>query len=448
MTGKRRATKPPRRHAATPVSDSVAPVLSSSPPNGAVGTALLSPPQPTRPSTRREDRARRKQAARRRRNLALVGVGAVALVAVLGIAAYTLFGGGGSGPTTPAGTRSQQTLTMVVASSGAPAAAGALMATGGSSTSSPIVLIPSRLLVDGPTPDPIPFASTTQLPSTDAPGFALAQTLDVLVDGTWRLSPTGLAKLVDAVGGVNVTVDSDLIVKNSKGQQVVAIPAGTTKLNGAQAATYATVIPADSTQAARLVHFNDVWTGLLDKLPTNSTDVAKLLGQLGGTSVSTQSTTWLAGFLASLAAANQQGNSLSQTLPVSSLDVGGGSATFTVDSQGWQQISSTAFAESQPPGGTDRPRVLVQNGVGSPGLVESAAHQLTAGGFEFINGGNANSFGHAKTVIVVPDSGAPSMQLGQSVASALGLSTSAVQVAGDGQTVADVIVVLGADYKP
>ena len=52
----------------------------------------------------------------------------------------------------------------------------------------------------------------------DAPGTSLADTLDVIVDGTWQLSSGGLARLVDQVGGVTVDVDVDVLATNRKGR--------------------------------------------------------------------------------------------------------------------------------------------------------------------------------------------------------------------------------------
>jgi hypothetical protein len=92
--------------------------------------------------------------------------------------------------------------------------------------------------------------------------------------------------------------------------------------------------------------------------------------------------------------------------------------------------------------------VLVQNGVGSPGLNAQAREDLVGAGFTYVNGGNAAQFGTAATEVVVPDATAESLQWGADIAQALGVPASAVAVADSGQSVADVIVVLGADFKP
>jgi hypothetical protein len=93
-------------------------------------------------------------------------------------------------------------------------------------------------------------------------------------------------------------------------------------------------------------------------------------------------------------------------------------------------------------------RVLVENGVGTPGLVEKARTKLVDAGFRFVNGGNASPFSSDPTEILVPDGTDESIGRGNRVAQALGLPTSAVVPADRGQTVADVIVILGKDFAP
>jgi hypothetical protein len=66
----------------------------------------------------------------------------------------------------------------------------------------------------------------------------------------------------------------------------------------------------------------------------------------------------------------------------------------------------------------------------------------------YINGGNAELFDLPQTIVIVEDGSAESLTLGAEVAAALGVPITSVQVAEDGQNVADVVVILGADYEP
>jgi len=93
-------------------------------------------------------------------------------------------------------------------------------------------------------------------------------------------------------------------------------------------------------------------------------------------------------------------------------------------------------------------RVLVENGVGTPGLVEKARTKLVASGFRFINGGNASPFNADPSGVLVPDGTDKSLERGKKVAAALGLPASSVRPEDRGQSVADVIVILGSDFAP
>jgi hypothetical protein len=90
----------------------------------------------------------------------------------------------------------------------------------------------------------------------------------------------------------------------------------------------------------------------------------------------------------------------------------------------------------------------VENGVGTPDLIVPARSKLVALGLRFINGGNAANLSNEPSVVLVEDGTEQSTKRGERVAKALGLPESAIAVNPRGQTVADVIVILGADFKP
>jgi hypothetical protein len=80
--------------------------------------------------------------------------------------------------------------------------------------------------------------------------------------------------------------------------------------------------------------------------------------------------------------------------------------------------------------------------------VEKARTKLVAAGFQFINGGNASPFNADPSSIQVPDGTEKSLARGRQVAAALGLPADSVVPTDRGQTVADVIVLLGSDFTP
>jgi hypothetical protein len=88
-------------------------------------------------------------------------------------------------------------------------------------------------------------------------------------------------------------------------------------------------------------------------------------------------------------------------------------------------------------------RVILYNGAGVPGVAGEAAQQLIRGGFRVVDTKNADNFKYAATKIVVQRG---DVKQGEEIARVLGVGT--VEQQPSDQNVADVIVVIGKDYKP
>ncbi|MDQ1602174.1 MAG: hypothetical protein QOE01_19, partial [Actinomycetota bacterium] len=134
-------------------------------------------------------------------------------------------------------------------------------------------------------------------------------------------------------------------------------------------------------------------------------------------------------------------------LPVKELDTGGAVESYSIDS-----AQAPALLRSTFPGALLHDasgsvvRVLVENGVGTPDLVEKARTRLVKSGFQFVNGGNASSFGVKTSVVLIKSGTDTSQRQGDEVATSLGLPANSVEISTRGQTVADVIVILGRDF--
>jgi hypothetical protein len=89
------------------------------------------------------------------------------------------------------------------------------------------------------------------------------------------------------------------------------------------------------------------------------------------------------------------------------------------------------------------PRVIVYNGVGTPGEAGVAAQQLIKAGLRVVDSGNADNFDHKETLILVYHGTSADAQ---AVRTALGVGRIVVQSAP--QNLTDVIVIIGADYRP
>jgi hypothetical protein len=92
---------------------------------------------------------------------------------------------------------------------------------------------------------------------------------------------------------------------------------------------------------------------------------------------------------------------------------------------------------------TTTPRVIVYNGVGTPGLAGLASQQLIRAGLRVVDSGNADNFKYKTTVIYLYHG---TQTDAQAVRAALGVGEIIVQSAP--QDLADMIVIVGADYRP
>lgn len=387
--------------------------------------------------------------ADRRRLLFVV----LALVVVVAVVAWLLAGGSNkSGKTVPvaaASGRTQTTLLLELKGSLGSAVDSALLAHDSANHEGAAVLVPSNVQTQVPGFGSMPFGQALSLGNPSAPTGALSDLMGVTVDGSWTLTQTALAALVDKIGGVTVAVDKD-VTTTANGTTTIVVPAGTQKLNGANAALFASFQATGDTDQAELTRFDAVLKQVLAGLPKTQADLTAVLAGLGTGSTTSFAPARLATFLLGLAADNAASAMTDQQLPVTPLSTGSGQDAYTLDTARTATLVSTELASSVPASRkATGNRVYVQNQVGTPGLGETARSRLVAAGFVYVQGQNTADMPNATAPSVVVILGPTSAQIaqGDAVARSLGLPISDVRVANDGFTVADVLVKLGADYK-
>jgi anionic cell wall polymer biosynthesis LytR-Cps2A-Psr (LCP) family protein len=389
--------------------------------------------------------------ARTRRRLLVAGVVLLALLLIGGVTAVVLSGGGKDVPVvTVPKVAHQSTLLVQVAGPDGTAVDNALVGVTAASGDGAALLIPSGLLVDDASSGNLPFGETLTLPAKTASVDALTDLLGVRVSSSWVLTRAGLAALVEAVGGVQVTVDVDVISKNSKGDEAVVVRAGSQRLHGSQAAAYATYLADGEPEAVRLARFNDVFDEVLRSLPATQAAIASTLSGLSTGSTSALTPTQLAGLLAVLRGAAVKEQLHYDVLPVNDIDTGDAVDTYGLNSAKANTMLASMFASSLlKDGAGDVVRVLVENGIGTPDLVTAARAKLVKDGFQFITGGNAADLSATDpSVVLIADGSDKNQARGARVAKSLGLPSSSIQINPRGQTVADIIVILGADFRP
>jgi anionic cell wall polymer biosynthesis LytR-Cps2A-Psr (LCP) family protein len=403
---------------------------------------------------RAQEEASRAQSHRTHFRLAVLGIAVVVGIALLALAWNWWSGRPGDPQPTPSASATgtaitQPTLLLQVTAEEDIAVANSLLSVGGPLGRANMIGVPQNTLMDVATGGTLPFGQIARLPDPDGSADALSDAIGVNVDGTLKMDTAALSGLVDAVGGITADVDVDVLETAPDGTQTILVPAGPGQvLQGPAAAAFATYLGEGETEEARIARFTQVFRLAVGSLPADITQVETILAQLGASAESTVPFDQLAAFFVRLQADIAADDVVYRNLPVKPIDAGG-PAAYRVDNDAAAEMVSELLPEAvRTPGPNSKVRVLVQNGVGSPGLNAAARQLLVDASFTYVNGGNAPQFGQAATVIIVPDTTSESIAWGQQIAAALEVPESAVQVAIDGQSVADVIVVLGGDFVP
>jgi hypothetical protein len=397
------------------------------------------------PSVARSQRGARRRSKRRR--TAVVATAVVAAIATLTAAVVVLVthgvAGSDKGADTASAAASQQVVALALAANGQLTGL-SLLASGPGGAQQ--VLVPSRLLLDVPGAGRLPVSGSLA-PGASAPGAAVADALDIRVAGTWVLSTPALATLVDSVGGVTVDVDVDVPKGPGEGAAILVAAGENVKLNGSQAAAYAQLLVGDEPEAVRLARQERVVTALLAAMPQDAAQRRAFLVGLPDAPKADvlQAVLSVIGGLREAAAAD---NLPSTVLPVRDIDAGGDVTAYGLDDAAAAKVVKARLAGAAipvPAGG--RLTVLVQNGNGTPGLGDAARSKLVAAGLKYMGGGNVEGFGVKQSVVLIPDGSSQNRSNGLTVARALGLPDSALRITDSSPSVADLVVILGADFE-
>lgn len=393
--------------------------------------------------TRGARRAAREERRRRRRLLVVVAL----VVGVLVTLAVTAYFAQRDEPL-PTGTaeqsRTQRTLLLQLRGDTGLAVGSALLAADPGDRSGAGLLVPVPVLAAAPGSRSLPYAEVLSTFGPEPARKALADLLGVTVDGSWVLDLPTATRLVDALGGVSVGVDVPVV----SGTTVLLQP-GEQNVSGSLALALATYLAPGELEQARLARLQELLDGLLTALPADVAQVSGLLDALGsgsvleGTDVPGVATT-----LVGLADADSGDALQYDSVPVVAVDTGAGVPSLRLDVESARAVVERLLAPSVPDAQRQEGnRVLVFNGVGTPMLGNAVRDALARDGLVYLPGGNAVSFGVATTEVQVPEATAEAVALGRRVAAALGVPETAVRTA-QPTSVADVVVVVGADFVP
>ena len=259
-------------------------------------------------------RAGARRARRRQRRRLVAAVLAVAVVATLLVTAF--FVQRDTPPPAPAVVdrgRTQATLLLQLRAATGEATASVLLAHDPAVRAGAGLLVPSQVLAG-----PVPFGSVLRSGTGAASRSALQDLVGVTVDAGWVLDGAAAALLVDAVGGVEVTVDVAVPVPGGP-----ALAPGPQTLPGPAAVAFATALVEGEAEPVRLARLRQLVEGVLARLPGEAEQVGGVLAGLGtGSVIEGTMLDGLAALLAGLTADGVQ----AEVLPVLPAAPGAGTA--------------------------------------------------------------------------------------------------------------------------
>jgi anionic cell wall polymer biosynthesis LytR-Cps2A-Psr (LCP) family protein len=263
---------------------------------------------------------------------------------------------------------------------------------------------------------------------------AIGSLLGAKITGTWRLDTPYLENLVELVGSIDLTTDTE-VPAAKKGAGPVVKKGENQTLNGRMAVAYATYLGPGEAEAKQLQRFGQVMQGVLRKFPDDpksATVTVETLAQILDPSLRESD---LGASLAKLAEHAKGGDYKTAVLPVQQ------DGTLTEQAANSVVKDVLGGSVSAPEKGA-AVRVGVKNATGSTSATETARISLVNGGYAVIDGGKAETASSSKVTYGDEAQKAKAVE----VAKTLGLPASAV---GKGKAVtnADVSVVLGQDYK-
>jgi anionic cell wall polymer biosynthesis LytR-Cps2A-Psr (LCP) family protein len=395
---------------------------------------------PVVPGGRRRRRAQQARSSRRWWLVAVLAVVVLAAVAAVATASLTA-GRRRTAPAVTAGGRTQRTVLVGFGPSGQPAVDSAVLAVDPATRTGSVLLIPGVTIANAPGYGSVTVGAAFPLGPAEA-AATVSDLLGVTLDTTWALDDTGLARLVDGLGRIVVTVDTE--VPGVGGAP--ALGPGQQQLDGTQAVQYASYLGPSEPEASRAVRLQRVLDAILARLPAPAS-LSRLIAGLGSGSRLTSSPTVLASDLEALAASSFQLHQ--QLVPLTQIDTGGARVSLEVDQTRLRQVVASTLAESVPRNlATPVGRVLVEDNTDHPAAVLRVREQLDAAGLDYLGSQLYPPLRTVRQTLVLIFSDAPSaVAVGRRVVAALGLPASALERSGQTTSDADVVVLLGANYR-
>jgi anionic cell wall polymer biosynthesis LytR-Cps2A-Psr (LCP) family protein len=404
-----------------------------------------------------ESRTERREEARRRARSRVIALVVVLALAFVGGIGYLWQAGklpalpgseSGAGTTQESGPQNRDVIVVHLHNTRGGGTSTALLVDNTTTKHGTTILLPNTLALTGDDGTSTTLGKSVADDGSTGTRESVDTLLGTRIEGTWRLDTPYLDTLVELVGNIDITTDTDVPdpapkkgAKDAKGssggkgtpQPLVKKGEGQT-LSGPMAVAYATYRAPGEPETAQLSRFGQVMQGVLRKLssdPQSATVTVQTLAQILDPSLGDKD---LGAFLAKLADHAKGGDYRTTLLPVQQDGTLSEEATDRVVKD---MLGGTVKGQDQ----GAAVRVGVKNATGAKPATEAARVALVNGGYTFVDG--ASAIPQASSQVTYADEA--NKQEASEVAKTLGLPTGAVQK-GKVAANADISVLLGQDY--
>ncbi|WP_327236673.1 LCP family protein [Streptomyces sp. NBC_01317] len=390
-----------------------------------------------------ESRSERREEAKRRGRSRVVALVVAVVLVVAGGAGYLWYAGKlpGSagadtkGSTAAGGAQKRDVIVVHLHNTKAKGTSTALLVNNATTGQGTTVLLPNSLSVEGDDGSGVTLGKSVDDDGSDTTRKALGTLLGTEISGTWRLDTPYLDNLVQLVGNIDLTTDTD-VPGAKKGDQPVVRKGENQTLSGKAAVAYATYRGPGEPEAKQLQRFGQVLQGVLRKMsddPKAATVTVQTLGQILDPSLTEAD---LGAALAKLSLHAKEGDYKTALLPVQPDGTLSDSAVAGV-------VKDILGGSVSAPEKGSALRVGVEDASGGTSAAEAARTAVINGGYSYVDGGSADA--EASSQVIYGDAAIKEQAV--EVAKTLGLPTDAVKK-GTPAANADVSVVLGQDYSP
>lgn len=388
-----------------------------------------------------ESRSERREVAKRRGRNRVVSLVVVLALAVVGGVGYLWYAGKLPGladaeqkATTATGPQKRDVIVVHLHNTKKKGTSTALLVDNVTTKQGTTVLLPNTLSVANDDGTATTLGKSVEDDGSAGTREAVGTLLGAKITGTWRLDTPYLENLVELVGNIDLTTDTD-VPAAEKGAAPLVRKGENQTLNGRSAVAYATYLGPGEAEAKQLQRFGQVMQSVLKKFPADpkaATVTVETLAQILDPSLRESD---LGASLAKLSERAKGGDYTTAVLPVQQ--------DGTLTEQAVNGVVKDLLGGSVTAPEKDAAvRVGVKNATGNADATEAARIALVNGGYSVIDGGKADTESSSQVTYGDETQQAKAVE----VAKTLGLPTSAVKK-GKAAANADVSVVLGKDYK-